>query len=115
LNAQKKTVTNDASSGSVDVMTGGTEEDWFFKALDEVITDLESIKGSGKHKGRKALGLNGVVHGNLRDFCDRSQRRMKHPPGHRHQFENLGTSLVFPRFNAVRTLTYDGARALLLR
>ena len=40
LNAQKKTVTNDASSGSVDVMTGGTGEDWFLKALDEVTTDL---------------------------------------------------------------------------
>jgi|GEM_PF-2294588 len=63
---------------------------------------------------RMVQGSNGVVHGNLRDFCDRSQRRMKHPPGHRHQFENLGTSLVFPRFNAVRTLTDDGARALLL-
>ena len=60
-------------------------------------------------------GTNGVVHGNLRDFRKRRDRRVVHPPGHRHQFENLETSLVFPRFNAVRTLTYDGARALLLR
>ena len=36
----KVTVTNDATSGSVDVMTGGTGDDWFFKALDDVITDL---------------------------------------------------------------------------
>jgi len=36
----KVTVTNDATSGSVDTMTGGTGEDWFFKALDDVITDL---------------------------------------------------------------------------
>jgi len=33
-------VTNDATSGSEDVMTGGTGEDWFFKALDDVIADL---------------------------------------------------------------------------
>ena len=58
---------------------------------------------------------NGVVHGDLRDFCKRCDRRVVDPPSHRHQFENLGTPLVFSRFNAVRTLTYDGARALLLR
>ena len=36
----KVTVTNDATSGSVDTMTGGTGDDWFFMALDDVITDL---------------------------------------------------------------------------
>ena len=34
------TVTNDATSGSADTMTGGTGEDWFFRALDDVFTDL---------------------------------------------------------------------------
>ncbi len=36
----KVTVTNDATSGSADTMTGGFGDDWFFKALDDVITDL---------------------------------------------------------------------------
>ena len=36
----KVTVTNDATSGSVDTLTGGTGQDWFFKSLDDVITDL---------------------------------------------------------------------------
>ena len=36
----KVTVTNDATSGSVDTMTGDAGEDWFFAALDDVITDL---------------------------------------------------------------------------
>ena len=36
----KVTVTNDATSGSTDIMTGGTGEVWFSKALDDVITDL---------------------------------------------------------------------------
>ena len=36
----KVTVTNDATSGSVDTLTGGMGQDWFFKALDDVITDL---------------------------------------------------------------------------
>jgi len=33
-------VLNDSTSGSVDTMTGGLGDDWFFKALDDVITDL---------------------------------------------------------------------------
>ena len=64
---------------------------------------------------QEVSGRNGIVHGDLRDFCKRCDRRVVDPPSHRHQFENLGTPLVFSRFNAVRTLTYDGARALLLR
>ncbi|MBL8817101.1 MAG: hypothetical protein JNL58_13820 [Planctomyces sp.] len=35
----KVTVRND-SVGSVDSLTGGTGDDWFFKALDDVLTDL---------------------------------------------------------------------------
>ena len=36
----KVNVTNDATSGSVDTLTGGSDQDWYFKAVDDVITDL---------------------------------------------------------------------------
>ena len=38
--APNNNVLNDSTSGSVDTMTGGLGDDWFFKALDDVITDL---------------------------------------------------------------------------
>ena len=39
LNA-KGNVTNDATSGSVDTLTGGPDQDWYYKAVDDVTTDL---------------------------------------------------------------------------
>ncbi|RLT09511.1 MAG: hypothetical protein DWI22_05535, partial [Planctomycetota bacterium] len=36
----KDTVLNDAPSGSVDTLTGGNGQDWYFGALDDVITEL---------------------------------------------------------------------------
>ena len=36
----KVNVLNDSTSGAVDSLTGGNGEDWFFKAVDDVITDL---------------------------------------------------------------------------
>jgi Ca2+-binding RTX toxin-like protein len=36
----KVNVTNDATSGSVDTLTGGSDEDWYFKAVDDIVTDL---------------------------------------------------------------------------
>ena len=60
-------------------------------------------------------GTNGVVHGNLRDFRECSDSRVKYFSGHSHQLKNLGTPFVFSRFNAVWTLTYDSAYALPLR
>lgn len=36
----KVTVLNDATAGAVDALTGGLSDDWFFRALDDVITDL---------------------------------------------------------------------------
>jgi len=36
----KVNVLNDSTSGSVDTMTGGLGDDWYFRALDDVIADL---------------------------------------------------------------------------
>ena len=36
----KVNVLNDSTSGAVDSLVGGNGEDWFFKAVDDVITDL---------------------------------------------------------------------------
>jgi len=39
LNA-KGNVTNDGTSGSGDTLTGGPDQDWYYKAVDDVTTDL---------------------------------------------------------------------------
>ncbi len=36
----KENVLNDALSGSADTFTGGNGQDWYFSALDDLITDL---------------------------------------------------------------------------